>query len=177
MGLTTGFEKFVRRDEPLAMHTWFHLGGPAEYFAEPNDNDELIALSRASWFPMQFLAVAAMVISCSTGSQNICCRVLAAVWRGAPDRELGDKSKCPSRTLLNFCPRPTGPDTPKTAFRPFFSIICSLFTGCIIVRCPREPMVAAASAPITIPSSHFIPTISVISQLWKTLLTLNSGYL
>jgi len=44
MTWTTGFEKIVRRDEPLAMHTWFQLGGPAEFFAEPNDADELIAL-------------------------------------------------------------------------------------------------------------------------------------
>jgi UDP-N-acetylmuramate dehydrogenase len=44
MGLLDGFEKIVRRDEPLAMHTWFQLGGPAEYFAEPNDAEELIAL-------------------------------------------------------------------------------------------------------------------------------------
>lgn len=40
----TGFEKFVRRDESLAMYTWFQLGGPAEYFAEPRNEDELIAL-------------------------------------------------------------------------------------------------------------------------------------
>jgi len=44
MGVTTGFEKIVREDEPLAMHTWFQLGGPAEYFAEPRNTDELIAL-------------------------------------------------------------------------------------------------------------------------------------
>ena len=44
MALLTGFEKIVRRDEPLAMHTWFQLGGPAEYFAEPEDADQLIAL-------------------------------------------------------------------------------------------------------------------------------------
>lgn len=46
MGLLSGFEKIVRRDEPLAMHTWFQLGGPAEYFAEPNDADALIGLIR-----------------------------------------------------------------------------------------------------------------------------------
>jgi len=46
MALLTGFEKIVRRDEPLAMHTWFQLGGPAEYFAEPCDPDQLIALVR-----------------------------------------------------------------------------------------------------------------------------------
>jgi UDP-N-acetylmuramate dehydrogenase len=44
MALLTGFEKIVRRDEPLAMHTWFQLGGAAEYFAEPVDVDQLIAL-------------------------------------------------------------------------------------------------------------------------------------
>ncbi|MBN2474689.1 MAG: UDP-N-acetylmuramate dehydrogenase [Pirellulales bacterium] len=46
MGLTTGFETVVRQGEPLAMHTWFQLGGPAEYFAEPEDADQLIALVR-----------------------------------------------------------------------------------------------------------------------------------
>ena len=44
MGSFSGFEKIVRRDEPLAMHTWFQLGGAAEYFAEPRDQDELIGL-------------------------------------------------------------------------------------------------------------------------------------
>ncbi len=44
MGLLSGFEKIVRRDEPLAMHTWFQLGGPAEYFAEPENTDQLLAL-------------------------------------------------------------------------------------------------------------------------------------
>jgi len=38
------FGPIVRQDEPLAMHTWFQLGGPAEYFAEPRDPDELVAL-------------------------------------------------------------------------------------------------------------------------------------
>jgi UDP-N-acetylmuramate dehydrogenase len=44
MGLLTGFESFVRPSEPLAMHTWFQLGGPAEYFAEPETVEQLIAL-------------------------------------------------------------------------------------------------------------------------------------
>ncbi len=42
----TGFEKIVRRDEPLAMHTWFQLGGAAEYFAEPETMADLVALLR-----------------------------------------------------------------------------------------------------------------------------------
>jgi len=46
MGLLTGFQDIVRRSEPLAMHTWFQLGGPAEYFAEPEDADQLMELVR-----------------------------------------------------------------------------------------------------------------------------------
>ena len=44
MPLETGFEHFVRSGVPLAPLTWFHLGGPAEYLAEPTTVDELVAL-------------------------------------------------------------------------------------------------------------------------------------
>jgi UDP-N-acetylmuramate dehydrogenase len=44
MSLLNGFESFVRQAEPLAMHTWFQLGGPAEYFAEPETVEQLVAL-------------------------------------------------------------------------------------------------------------------------------------
>jgi len=44
MSWLSGLEEIVRRDEPLAMHTWFQIGGPAEYFAEPRNPDELLAL-------------------------------------------------------------------------------------------------------------------------------------
>ncbi|MBX3412066.1 MAG: UDP-N-acetylmuramate dehydrogenase [Pirellulales bacterium] len=46
MAFLTGFEEFARPREPLAPHTWFHLGGPAEFFAEPRTLDELSALVR-----------------------------------------------------------------------------------------------------------------------------------
>lgn len=46
MSFFSGFEKVVRQDEPLAMHTWFQLGGPAEYFAEPETVDDLVKLVR-----------------------------------------------------------------------------------------------------------------------------------
>jgi UDP-N-acetylmuramate dehydrogenase len=46
MGLLTGFESIVRCGEPLAMHIWFQLGGAAEYFAEPENVDQLVALVR-----------------------------------------------------------------------------------------------------------------------------------
>lgn len=46
MSWLSGFEKIVRPSEPLAMHTWFQLGGPAEFFAEPTSLDELVGLIR-----------------------------------------------------------------------------------------------------------------------------------
>jgi len=46
MSLAKGFEHFVKRAEPLAPHTWFHLGGPAEFFAEPPSVEDLQALVR-----------------------------------------------------------------------------------------------------------------------------------
>jgi len=48
MSLLTEFESIVRSGEPLAPHTWFHLGGPAEYFAEPRTIEELQMLVRRS---------------------------------------------------------------------------------------------------------------------------------
>jgi UDP-N-acetylmuramate dehydrogenase len=44
MSFLSGFESFVRQGEPLGMHTWFQLGGPAEYFAEPETLEQLVAL-------------------------------------------------------------------------------------------------------------------------------------
>ena len=48
MAFWSGFEKIVRQAEPLAMHTWFQLGGPAEFFAEPDNPDQLIGLVQRS---------------------------------------------------------------------------------------------------------------------------------
>jgi UDP-N-acetylmuramate dehydrogenase len=46
MPIPSGFEHIVRENEPLSAHTWFRLGGPAQYFAEPTTVDELAALVR-----------------------------------------------------------------------------------------------------------------------------------
>jgi UDP-N-acetylmuramate dehydrogenase len=44
MSFTDDFETFVRSREPLAPHTWLGIGGPAEFFAEPQSIDELQSL-------------------------------------------------------------------------------------------------------------------------------------
>ncbi len=48
MAIPAGFEHIIRENEPLARYTWFRLGGPAQYFAEPTNIDELAALVRRS---------------------------------------------------------------------------------------------------------------------------------
>ena len=42
--LFSGLESIVRQCEPLAMHTWFQLGGNAEYFAMPSGVEEMSQL-------------------------------------------------------------------------------------------------------------------------------------
>ena len=46
MSIPAGFEHITRENEPLAPHTWFRVGGPARYFAEPTSVDELASLVR-----------------------------------------------------------------------------------------------------------------------------------
>ncbi len=46
MKLFAGLDEIVRRDEPLAGHTWFGVGGPATYFIEPRTIDELSEVVR-----------------------------------------------------------------------------------------------------------------------------------
>lgn len=40
------FAEIVKRDEPLAPYTWLKVGGPAQYFIEPRNVDELVQVVR-----------------------------------------------------------------------------------------------------------------------------------
>jgi len=41
MSAFTGLEQIVEQDHPLAPHTWYRLGGPADYFIRPRTVEEL----------------------------------------------------------------------------------------------------------------------------------------
>ncbi len=65
MSWFSGFEKIVRTDVPLREYTWYKLGGPARWFCEPRDEDELAALLtrfRADNIPWRILGGGANVI-------------------------------------------------------------------------------------------------------------------
>ena len=41
MSIFSGLDDIVERDRPLAPHTWYRLGGPADYFIRPRTIEEL----------------------------------------------------------------------------------------------------------------------------------------
>jgi UDP-N-acetylmuramate dehydrogenase len=74
MASLSGFEKIIRTDEPLAPHTWFQLGGPAEYFAEPGNVDELAALVRRCHdeeIPLRLLGGGSNILVRDTGVKGV----------------------------------------------------------------------------------------------------------
>jgi len=75
-----GFEKIVRPAEPLAMHTWFQLGGPAEFFAEPDEPDQLVALIKRcheEGIPMRLLGRGSNILVRDEGVPGVVIRLSA----------------------------------------------------------------------------------------------------
>lgn len=74
----SGFESIVRQNELLAMYTWFQLGGPAEYFAEPHDPEQLLALirrCREESVPVQLLGSGSNILVQDQGVQGLVVRL------------------------------------------------------------------------------------------------------
>ena len=46
MSIFSGFEEISEQDHPLAPHTWYRLGGPADYFLRPRNVRELKEIVR-----------------------------------------------------------------------------------------------------------------------------------
>jgi UDP-N-acetylmuramate dehydrogenase len=70
MPLQRDFKDIVRSAEPLAPHTWFALGGPAEFFAVPRTVDELAALvqrARDEEIPIRLLGGGSNILVADQG--------------------------------------------------------------------------------------------------------------
>ena len=46
MSIFSGLEEIVEQDHPLAPHTWYRLGGPADYFIRPRNAKDLAEVVR-----------------------------------------------------------------------------------------------------------------------------------
>jgi len=71
-------------NEPLSQHTWFGLGGPARWFAEPSDTDELGALVRVCYehdIPIRALGLGANLLVCDDGVDDMVVRLKASPFR------------------------------------------------------------------------------------------------
>ena len=65
MGLFAGLKKIVRTDEPLAGRTWMRIGGPAKYFIQPQDAEQLadvVSRCRENEVPMYVLGSGANLL-------------------------------------------------------------------------------------------------------------------
>jgi UDP-N-acetylmuramate dehydrogenase len=71
-------QDIVRRNVPLAPYTWFKLGGPAEYFVEPRDEQQLaevIRRCRQTGTVFRFLGLGANVLVNDEGVRGVVIRL------------------------------------------------------------------------------------------------------
>ena len=83
MGFTAGLEHVVRENEPLGPYTWFRLGGPAQYFAEPTSTDELIKLvtrAREEELPVRILGGGSNLLVSDSGVPGLTIQLSAAAF-------------------------------------------------------------------------------------------------
>jgi UDP-N-acetylmuramate dehydrogenase len=80
MALDKGLERFVKRAEPLAPHTWFGLGGPAQFFAEPTNTEELetvVRRAREQGLPIRLLGGGSNILVRDEGASGVIVRLSA----------------------------------------------------------------------------------------------------
>jgi UDP-N-acetylmuramate dehydrogenase len=81
MPLPASLDHLVRNDEPLGPYTWLGIGGPARYFAEPTDRDELCTLIRAAeeaQIPIKMLGEGSNVLVREAGFDGLVIHTAAA---------------------------------------------------------------------------------------------------
>ena len=90
----------VRRNEPLANHTSFRIGGPAEWFAEPATLDELVAVLRAAdrlGLPVSVVGGGTNTLAADRGARGL------VIHLGAGFRTLADLSAREATTAHVRC--------------------------------------------------------------------------
>lgn len=72
------FNEITRHDEPLAPYTWFKIGGPAQYFVQPRNVDELtdvVRCCRDLQLPVRILGGGSNVLVRDEGVSGVVIRV------------------------------------------------------------------------------------------------------
>lgn len=74
MNLFTGLEEIITENEPLAKYTWLNIGGPAEFFAKPKNEDQLKTLilrARENDIPLRVLGQGANILVSDAGVKGL----------------------------------------------------------------------------------------------------------
>lgn len=82
----SGLSEFVSRDVPLAPHTWYRIGGPARYFIQPRNPDELaLAAQRCvdDEIPFYVLGLGANLLVADEGVNGAVFSLQEEHWRDA----------------------------------------------------------------------------------------------
>lgn len=78
MNFLDEFREIARADEPLALHTWLKVGGPAEWLIEPRSVDELQAVARRCFeenVPLRMLGGGSNVLAPDEGVRGVVLRL------------------------------------------------------------------------------------------------------
>jgi len=87
-----GLEKIVKVDYPLAPVTWLHIGGPAAYFVEPENVDQLAEVARRcreNDVPMRVLGRGANLLIDDAGVKGAVIRLSAGEFSRVTPTEKG----------------------------------------------------------------------------------------
>lgn len=85
MSLLDEFTEITRQNEPLAPYTWLKVGGAAEYFVQPRDEDELTRVVRfchSQGIPMRLLGGGSNVLVRDEGVPGAVIRLAGDAFRG-----------------------------------------------------------------------------------------------
>jgi UDP-N-acetylmuramate dehydrogenase len=85
MEVFRGLEHIVTPEEPLAPHTWFRLGGAAEYFCEPTNEAELaevVRRCREEDLPVRLLGGGSNLLVRDAGVPGVVLRLAAPAFCG-----------------------------------------------------------------------------------------------
>jgi UDP-N-acetylmuramate dehydrogenase len=92
MKLFDGLETIVRTNEPMADHTWFRIGGPSEYFIEPETQEQLrdvVLRCRENNVPMYVLGSGANLLVADAGLKGAVIRLAGAEFTRIQFNEAG----------------------------------------------------------------------------------------
>jgi UDP-N-acetylmuramate dehydrogenase len=96
------FNEITRHDEPLAPYTWFKIGGPAQYFVQPRNVDELVGVVRCCrdlQLPVRVLGGGSNVLVRDEGVSGVVIRISGEGFSGISVD--GSTIRCGSGAMLS----------------------------------------------------------------------------